>query len=405
MSVENNTASPDDRIPSQPLSSREPNHGHAEELVAPAGQFRLYLGAASGVGKTVAMLDEGHRRFQRGTDVVVGFVETHDRPFTRDRTVGLEVIPRKSVNYRGAQFEEMDLQAILDRRPEVTLVDELAHTNVPTSGCHDKRWEDVVTLLDAGISVISTVNIQHIESLADAIELMTGTTVRERVPDAVVRRADQVELVDSSPEQLRRRLLHGNIYAPDKISDALTNFFRIENLNALRELSLRFVADDAEGDLIKQLERLGRDGVWETKERVMVAITGAAGSDQILHRAARIATRSKGELHAVHVLSDEAAIPTASSDLMRLAETARELGGTWEVLSNHDIPTALVAYATAHKVTQIVVGATAHSRWRSAFRSSVLNNLIRSAGAEGIDVHVIARRSRSDAKQDARSTT
>ena len=237
-----------------------PVDSDSSELVEAAGHFRIYLGAAAGVGKTYAMLSEGRRRHERGTDVVVGFVESHGRVHTEAMTEGLEVVPRKVVTYRGTQFEEMDLGAVIRRAPRVALVDELAHSNVPGSGAHAKRWEDVIDLLAAGIDVISTVNIQHLESIADAVEEMTGTTVRERVPDWVVRRADQIELVDSSPEQLRRRMVHGNIYAPDKVPQALTHFFRADNLTALREIALRFLADETEEELIEHLRRRNRRG-------------------------------------------------------------------------------------------------------------------------------------------------
>ena len=192
-----------------------------DEGVRPTGRFRVYLGAAAGVGKTCAMLDEGWRRFQRGADVVVGFVETHKRPYTMEQIRDLPVVPRKQVEYRDSAWEEMDVDAVIARRPEVVLIDELAHTNVPGSGRHAKRWEDVLEILDAGIAVITTVNVQHIESLADAVERITGVGVRERVPDWVVRRADQLELIDSSADQLRRRMLHGNIYPENKVPSAL----------------------------------------------------------------------------------------------------------------------------------------------------------------------------------------
>jgi two-component system sensor histidine kinase KdpD len=201
----------------------------ATDEVEEVGPFRIYLGAAPGVGKTYAMLSEGQRRRGRGADVVAGFVESYGRPLTEALINGLEVIPRKAVDYRGRRLEEMDLDAILRRRPEVALVDELAHTNVPGSGRNEKRWQDVLDILGTGISVITTVNIQHLESIADAVERMTGVKVRERVPDWVVRKADQIELIDSSPEQLRRRLLHGNIYPKDRIPQALTHFFRMKN--------------------------------------------------------------------------------------------------------------------------------------------------------------------------------
>ncbi len=257
-----------------------------EEGVKPTGRFRVYLGAAAGVGKTCAMLDEGWRRFQRGADVVVGFVETHKRPYTLEQIRDLPVVPRRQVEYRDAPWEEMDLDAVLARKPEVALIDELAHTNVPGSGRHAKRWEDVLEILDAGIAVITTVNVQHVESLADAVERITGVSVRERVPDWVVRRADQIELIDSSADQLRRRMLHGNIYPSEKVPSALSGFFRAENLAALRELSLRFVADETEEELLTYLRSKGALGeLWETTERIMVAVTGAPGNASVIRRA------------------------------------------------------------------------------------------------------------------------
>ena len=269
-----------------------------DEGVRPTGKFRVYLGAAAGVGKTCAMLDEGWRRFQRGADVVIGFVETHKRPYTVEQIRDLPVVPRKHVRYRDADWEEMDVDAVLARQPKVVLIDELAHTNVPDSGRHEKRWEDVLEILDAGIAVITTVNIQHIESVADAVERITGVGVRERVPDWVVRRADQIELIDSSADQLRRRMLHGNIYPESKVPAALNGFFRAENLAALRELSLRFVADETEEELLEYLRSKGAGGeLWETTERIMVAVTGAPGNASVIRRAARIAARGQGAPH------------------------------------------------------------------------------------------------------------
>ncbi len=277
------------------------DESEATDVVEAAGHFRIYLGAAAGVGKTYAMLNEGHRRKDRGTDVVVGFVECHGRKLTQECIGELEVVPRKVVDYRGTRFEEMDLDAVILRHPKVALVDELAHTNVPGSGRHEKRWEDVLGLLDAGIDVVTTVNIQHLESIADAVEQMTGSQVRERVPDWVVRKADQIELVDSSPEQLRRRMLHGNIYPKEKVPQALTHFFRTDNLIALRELALRFLADETEEELLEHLRRHQAGVVWETTERIMVGVTGAPGTDAIVRRAARMAARTKADLHVVHI--------------------------------------------------------------------------------------------------------
>jgi two-component system sensor histidine kinase KdpD len=362
----------------------------ARQAVRPAGRFRIYLGSAAGVGKTCSMLDEGWRRHNRGTDVVIGFVETHGRIHTAELIRDLEVVPRKVVEYRGSDFEEMDLAAVLARRAEVVLIDELAHTNVPGSGPHTKRWEDVLEILGAGIAVVSTVNIQHLESLADAVEQITGVRVRERVPDWVVRKADQIELIDSSADQLRRRMLHGNIYPAEKVPHALSGFFKTENLVALRELALRFVADETEEELLRYLRGHQPAGVWDTAERIVVAVTGAPGSDGVVRRAARIAARVKGDLLAVHVKGED---PTSSAD--RLAAVRRlveDVGGEWHEIPGDDPARAVVEFAAEHQITQIVVGATRRSRWEELKRGSVVRKLLRSAADAGIDVHVIARR-------------
>ncbi len=279
----------------------------------PRGQLRLYLGAAPGVGKTFAMLNEGRRRHERGTDVVVGFVETHGRARTAEQLDELELIPRRKVEYRGAEFEEMDVSAVIARHPDVALVDELAHTNVPGSG-RDKRWRDVEEILDAGIDVISTLNIQHLESVNDVVERITGLKQREKIPDDVVRRADQIELVDMTPEALRRRMAHGNVYKSDRIDAALANYFRPGNLAALRELALLWLADRVDEGLEDYRARNSITEPWETRERVLVAITGAPGAAALIRRAARMAHRSRGELLGVHVRNDDGLAGGGRSD-------------------------------------------------------------------------------------------
>jgi two-component system sensor histidine kinase KdpD len=368
------------------------NATDSDDVVEAAGHFRIYLGAAAGVGKTFAMLDEARRRVERGTDVVVGFVECHGRSHTEERVLGLEVVPRKSVDYRGAQFEEMDVDAILARRPQVVLVDELAHTNVPGSGGHEKRWEDVLQLLDAGIDVITTVNIQHLESIADAVEQMTGTQVRERVPDWVMRKANQIELVDSSPEQLRRRMVHGNIYPPEKVPQALTHFFQTDNLVALRELALRFLADETDDELLEHLRRRHSGHVWETAERIMVGVTAAPGTDGLLRRAARIAARLKAELDVVYVIAGDASTSEARGiDALRELTTA--LGARWHEVRAIDPAKGLLAFAQEHQITQIVIGSSQRGRLRELLGGgSTVRRVQRLAGSAGIDVHTIARR-------------
>src|SRR5262245_2090314 len=237
------------------------------------------------------MLGEARRRLERGTDVVVGLVETHGRAKTAALLDGLEALPRKELTYRERPFNEMDLDALLARKPEVAIVDELAHTNVPGSR-NEKRWQDVDELLAAGIDVTSTLNIQHLESLNDVVERITGIKQRETIPDEVVRAAEQVELVDITPEALRRRMVHGNIYAPDKIDASLANYFRAGNLGALRELALLWVADKVDAGLEDYRQRHGITAPWETRERVVVAITGAPATEALIRRGARIAQRA-----------------------------------------------------------------------------------------------------------------
>ena len=362
----------------------------ATDVVEAAGHFRIYLGAAPGVGKTYAMLSEAQRRRSRGADVVIGFVETYGRPLTEELIGSLEVIPRKVIDYRGINLTEMDLDAVLRRRPGIALVDELAHTNVPGSGPHEKRWQDVLDILAAGINVITTVNIQHLESIADEVEHMTGVKVRERVPDWVVRRADQVELIDSSPEQLRRRMLHGNIYPKEKVSQALTHFFRTDNLIALRELALRFVADESDDELLEHLRQRQSQVLWETTERIMVAVSAEPGSDVLLRRAARIASRVKGELDVLHVVLDDASPSSEGRSIDELRELADNLGARWHEAQDDDPARAIVSFARQHQITQIVIGSIQRGWWHFADGGPVLRRVIHEAGAFGIDVHIIA---------------
>ena len=348
----------------------------------------MYLGAAPGVGKTFAMLNEGWRRHERGTDVVIGYLETHARPNTEAQQRDLEIVPRKLVSYRDQQFEEMDVDAILARKPQWALVDELAHTNVPGSR-HEKRWADIEELQAAGINVISTVNIQHLESLNDVVEGITGIKQRETVPDAVVRAADQIEIVDMAPEALRRRMAHGNIYAAEKVDAALGNYFRVGNLAALRELALLWMADRVDESLHEYRERHGIDSPWETKERVLVALTGAPGGDDLIRRAARMAMRTRGELVGAHVLVGEGLAGPSGSQLAEHRALLEEVGGRYVETSGTDVAGALVQMARAENATQIVLGASRRSRWLEFVRGSVINKVIRAAGG-AIDVHVIS---------------
>jgi two-component system, OmpR family, sensor histidine kinase KdpD len=351
------------------------------------GILRVYLGAAPGVGKTYDMLSEGRRRRERGTDVVVGFVETHGRAHTAELLVGMEIVPRQAMTYRGAEFTEMDTDAILRRAPKVALVDELAHTNVPGSR-REKRWEDIEELLGAGIDVISTVNIQHLESLNDVVESITGVKQRETVPDEVVRRADQIELVDMTPEALRRRLAHGNVYAPEKIDAALANYFRVGNLTALRELALLWLADRVDDALEAYREHHGIAESWPARERVVVALTGGPEGETMLRRGARIVRRrAGGELLAVHVARSDGLVGASPAAMARQRELIESLGGTFHTVVGDDVAEAILEFARGVNATLIVIGVSRRPRWKALFSEGVGAAVTRLSGP--IDVHVV----------------
>ena len=351
------------------------------------GELRIFLGAAPGVGKTYTMLEEAHRRAERGTDVVVGLVETHGRKHTHAMLADLEVLPRRTVGYRGAEFTEMDLDALLERRPELAVVDELAHTNVPGSQ-HAKRWQDVDELLNAGIDVLTTVNIQHLESLNDVVAQITGAQQRETVPDAVVRAAEQVELVDMTPEALRRRMAHGNIYRPEKIDAALGNYFRTGNLTALRELALLWLADKVEEQLDKYRAENHISATWETRERIVVALTGGSEGDTLIRRAARIAVRDKGaDLMAVHVTRNDGLAGADPAVLARQRVLVESLGGTYHQVVGADVPRALLDFAGAVNATQIVLGASSRGKFAQLLSAGV--GVTTTAMSGTIDVHLV----------------
>jgi two-component system sensor histidine kinase KdpD len=362
--------------------------GYSEGRATPRGQLRIYLGAAAGVGKTYALLSEGHRRAERGADVVVAFAETHGRPQTAALIDGLEVVPRKKLAYRGSEWEEMDIDAVLARRPQIALVDELAHTNVPGSR-HEKRWQDVTELLGAGIDVISAVNIQHLESVIDVVEQITGVPQRETVPDAVVRAADQVELVDMTAEALRRRMAHGNIYPPEKIDAALTNYFRAGNLTALRELALLWLADKVDEGLQRYRAEHNISSTWEARERVVVALTGGPEGDTLIRRAARIAARSSGgDLLAVHVTKSDGLTGANPANLAGQRQLVESLGGTYHQVVGDEIADALLTFAKAENATQLVLGASRRGWFLALLTGPGIGaRTIRDSGP--IDVHIV----------------
>ncbi|MFJ6662136.1 ATP-binding protein [Streptomyces sp. NPDC091377] len=352
------------------------------------GKLRIYLGAAPGVGKTYGMLSEAHRRVERGTDCVVAFVEHHHRPRTEVMLHGLEQVPRKELEYRDTRFTEMDVDAVLARRPRVALVDEMAHTNIPGSR-NTKRWQDVEELLAAGIDVISTVNIQHLESLGDVVESITGVRQQETVPDEVVRRADQVELVDMSPEALRRRMAHGNIYKPDKVDAALSNYFRPGNLTALRELALLWVADRVDEYLTEYRSEHRVSKIWGSRERIVVGVTGGPEGRTLIRRAVRLAEKGAGgEVLAVYVSRSDGLTAASPKELAVQRALVENLGGTFHHVVGDDVSGALLDFSRGVNATQIVLGVSRRSTWQYVFGPGVGATVARESGTD-LDVHLI----------------
>src|SRR5579875_387456 len=369
------------------------------------GRLRVYLAAAAGAGKTYAMLNEGHRREGRGTDVVIGYVETHKRPQTEAQIGDLEIIPRKKITYRGVTLEEMDTEAIIARHPKVALIDELAHTNVPGSK-HAKRYQDVLEILDVGIDVVTTLNIQHLESLNDTVASITGVRVRETLPDWVLDRADEVELVDISPYALRQRMKHGNIYPPERIDAALNNFFREGNLTALRELALIRTAEKTESQLQEYMTEHKIEKLWPASERVLVGFDTRPQSRQIIRDAWRLAHGLHADLIAVTVQPEGYMAFTgkligllkygseakkhreeARQRLEQHALLAEDLGAEVIRTSSNDIARKLIEVARENHVTQLVLGQPARSRWEELLRGSIINRVLRLSSE--IDIHLV----------------
>ncbi|WP_306318951.1 MULTISPECIES: DUF4118 domain-containing protein [unclassified Streptomyces] len=352
------------------------------------GKLRIYLGAAPGVGKTYAMLAEAHRRVERGTDCVVAFVEHHDRPRTEVLLHGLEQVERQQLAYRDTEFSEMDVDAVLARRPAVAMVDELPHTNVPGAR-NRKRWQDVEELLAAGIDVVSTVNIQHLESLGDVVESITGVRQQETVPDDFVRRADQVELVDMSPHALRRRMAHGNIYKPDKVDAALSNYFRPGNLTALRELALLWLADRVDEYLQEYRSEHRVSKIWGSRERIVVGLTGGPEGRTLIRRAARLAEKGAGgEVLAVYIARSDGLTAASPKELAVQRTLVEDLGGTFHHVVGDDVSAALLDFSRGVNATQIVLGVSRRKSWQYVFGPGVGATVARDSGPD-LDVHLV----------------
>ncbi len=359
-----------------------------EERQGSRGRLRIYLGMAPGVGKTYAMLMEGHRRKALGIDVVVGLVETYGRAKTQEAIGDLLVIPRKKVAYQDVALEEMDTSAILARRPQLALIDELAHTNVPGSKW-EKRWMDVEEILKAGISVFTTVNIQHLESLADVVESITGAPVRERLPDHVVDKADEIQLVDMAPVALRQRIQEGSVYPSDRAQQALRQFFREGNLTALRELALRRVATTAEKDLEEYMRDHQVETVWPAGDRVLVCVDPHAHGQHLLRRGWQMAQGFQSDLLAIFV--EEPSWAKASPEERRaLAENLRfaeDLGARVIRISGADVASAIAKTARDENIGNIVIGFSTKNRLQELTKTSTLQKLLRLA--TDIDIHAV----------------
>jgi two-component system, OmpR family, sensor histidine kinase KdpD len=352
------------------------------------GILKLFLGYAPGVGKTYAMLSEAIRRSSRGEDVVIGVVETHGRKSIAELAAKLENVPRKKINYKGTVFEEMDIDAILARKPAVVLVDELAHTNIPGSR-HRKRYEDVLELLDATIDVISTVNIQHIESIAPTVRAITGVSVRETVPDWVLQLSEETVMVDLTPEALQNRMRRGDVYGKEKIEQALKNFFRRGNLIALRELALRQVAEQVDRSLWSYMDEKEIRENWNVRERIAVCISSNPRAQFLVARAARMARRMDAELYALHVDMNRDGDPQTERALAANLQFAESLGAQPVRLTGDSVAEAAAQFVREKHITQVILGRSAVEGWRKLLYMNAINRFLKEAPA--VDVHIVTQ--------------
>jgi two-component system, OmpR family, sensor histidine kinase KdpD len=350
----------------------------AKLQTAERARLRIYIGAAPGVGKTYSMIEDAHALRREGIDVVVGFVETHGRADTEARLQDLPIVPRRRIEYRGVVLEEMDVEAILARRPQLCVVDELAHTNAP-GGRHDKRYQDVLDLLDAGIGVLTAVNIQHLETLNDAVSRVTGVRVRETIPDTFLDRADEVVNVDVTVQELQTRLRQGKVYKPEKVEQALSNFFKEANLSTLRELALRAVADEVGEKAASHRQREGLEPAL-IPERVMVCMSSSADAPRVLRTGARIAGRLGAHWYAVYVETPREAPghirPADQEALLRNIALAKDLGATIVRVRADRPADGLIAFAKREGITHVIFGQSARTRWEILLKGSTLNRFL-----------------------------
>lgn len=372
------------RTPEQWLEQAEPEKK--------AGIFKLFLGYAPGVGKTYSMLSEAIRRHKRGEDVVIGVVETHGRPGVAELLSQLEIVPRRTLEYKGTLFQEMDVDAIIARRPQVVLVDELAHTNIDGSK-HKKRYEDVLEILEAKIDVLSTMNIQHLDSVTPTVASITGITVRETVPDWVLERANEVVLADLTPEALQTRMKRGDIYPTERSEKALTNFFRPGNLMALRELALRHVTQSVDRSLESYLQRKRIDQNWGVSERVAVCISSNPASQQLIARGARLAQALGAEFYVLHVeRGDAGRTEDRNRALAANKRFAENLGAKVLQIEGAIVATTVARFVREHKITQVIFGRSASRGWRKYLYLAAMNRFL--ANAANVDVHIVTQEPR-----------
>lgn len=352
------------------------------------GKHKIFIGMSPGVGKTYRMLEEGHRLHEEGMDVVIGLLETHNRADTAEKAIGLELIPRQQIHWQNVTLTEMDVSAISQRRPQLVLVDELAHTNVPSSE-REKRYQDVEHILEAGIDVYSTVNIQHIESLNDTVAKLTGIVVRERIPDRILEEADEVVVVDVTPETLQERLKDGKIYAPEKIDQSLNNFFQRRNLVALRELALREVADNIEEDAQQPTESFPSQAFCNIHERVLVCVSTYPSTLQLLRRGARISGYMHAQLYVLFVDDPDRFLTKEESLHIETCERlCQEFNGEFIRVRNHDVANAIAETAQRYRITQIVMGESQKSRWQMLLKGSLTQKILRLI--KNVDIHIIS---------------
>lgn len=354
------------------------------------GMLKIFLGYAPGVGKTYAMLNEANRRRRYGQDIVIGYVENHSRPETAGQIGVLEILPRRKTTYNGVELTELDVDAVLSRKPETVLIDELAHTNAPGSK-HKKRYEDVLEILAQGINVISTLNIQHLESLNDVVCQITGVRMNETLPDKILQEADEVVVVDLTPDALQNRLRRGSVYQPEKVPQALKNFFRKGNLNALRELVLRQAAEDVDEDLDAYMKREGIRDNWHTVERLMVCVSSSPNAKKLIRRGARIANRYKCEWYVVSVSSTRLFFDNYTETDKKMLESheqlARQLGAEMVYLTGRSVSETLAVFANQKHITQIVMGQSARTKVETFFRGSTINKLVKMV--RNVEIHLI----------------